>query len=149
MNKKEHTNKDISIIKRIGNSKISMQIYGPHSINDDGTIIPFEDQMAIVSHHLHNQYSRYSNTYKNKGEALIKDIYNIINKTTTDYETNEPNIQYSLFSEFFSVPFLPCEHPKFTFIVYFGDRNTGNQFFIIQCIFHRIPLFVCHIKKLS
>ena len=45
---------------------------------------------------------------KNCKEALIKDIYNINNKTTTDYETNEPNIQYSLFSEFFSVPFLPC-----------------------------------------
>lgn len=54
-----------------------MQMYGPHSLNEDGSIISFEEQMAIVSHYLHNQGNKYAKPYEIKAEGLIEDIYNI------------------------------------------------------------------------
>ena len=43
-----------------------MQMYGPHSLNEDGSIIPFEEQMAIVSHYLHNQITIHQPTRSSK-----------------------------------------------------------------------------------
>ena len=57
-----------------------MQMYGPHSLNEDGSIISFEEQMAIVSHYLHNQGNKYAKPYEIKAEGLIEDIYNIHQK---------------------------------------------------------------------
>ena len=110
----------IQITQICGGHKISMQMYGPHSLNDDGSIIPFEEQMAIVSHYLHNKGSRFATTYENKAEGLIEDIYNIHNKDKERCAIAEEGIQYSLFSDLFSVPFLPIENPEFTFIDLFA-----------------------------
>ena len=43
----------ITINQLCRGKKVAMQIYGEHSLNSDGTIIPFEEQMAIISHFLH------------------------------------------------------------------------------------------------
>lgn len=51
MNTKVKPIDKIAITQMCGSSKISMQLYGPHSLNEDGTIMPFEEQMAIVSHY--------------------------------------------------------------------------------------------------
>ena len=55
-------------------------MYGPHSLNEDGSIIPFEEQLAIVSHYLHNRGNKSADTYEEKAEGLIEDIYNIHQK---------------------------------------------------------------------
>lgn len=43
------TSKKIAITEMCGGKKISIQMYGPHSLNEDGIFMSFEDQMAIVS----------------------------------------------------------------------------------------------------
>ena len=50
---------------------------------------------------------KYAKTYECKAEGLIEDIYNVYNKNTEVNYVSEAGYQYSLFSDFFSVPFLP------------------------------------------
>ncbi len=42
MNAKTKASDKIAITQMCGGNKVSMQMYGPHSLNEDGTIIPFE-----------------------------------------------------------------------------------------------------------
>lgn len=120
MNKDKTANDKIYIKQICNGSKASLQIYGPHSLNENGDIISFEEQMAIVSHYLHNQGSKFEITFKEKANGLIEDIYQDYNKKIEIDSLSDPNVQYSLFSDLFSVPFLPSEKPKFTFIDLFA-----------------------------
>lgn len=113
----------ISITEICNGRKLSVQFYGPHSLNEDGTIMPFEEQMAIVSHYLHNQGYRYAKPYEEKAIGLLEDIYNIRNEKLEYTCASEPAVQYSMFSDLFAVPFLPSENPKFTFIDLFAGMG--------------------------
>lgn len=114
-------------------NKYKLQAF-PEEITEDGLKIygetSYENQMAVLSHYLHNRRRDIS---KEEQAEIVNAIREFLSRkeylqrseldNMTDDEVMmaaEDPAQYNLFSDFFDIPFPAPEHPKFTFIDLFA-----------------------------
>lgn len=115
------------------NKKIKLVNF-PEEVTTEGVRIygetSYENQMALLSHFLHNQQKEMD---LNQREEVILAIREFLSRKKSRQMLNddelsdeqiwmaaESPLQYNLFSDFFKVPFPVPEHPRFTFIDLFA-----------------------------
>lgn len=106
----------------------------PEEITKDGIKIygesSYENQMAVLSHYLHNNSAKISKERKAEIISSIREflsrkkfLQDLNNKEFSDeeiWQVAEDAVQYDLFADFFKVPFPSPKKPKFTFIDLFA-----------------------------
>lgn len=104
-------------------SQNNIRVYGETS---------YEEQMAVMSHYLHNHQQETSTEEKEEIVAAIREF--LLRKQFRQerdedlsdaeiWRVAESPLQYSLFDDFFKIPFPAPENPKFTFIDLFAGMG--------------------------
>jgi len=100
------------------------KVYGQESLDDDGKVIPFVEQAAIVSHYVQLRDSRIHVPYAEKAESILQMWFSIVGfrfeKVEDCLEEADDALQMYLFSDFFNAPFLSPKKTSFTFIDLFA-----------------------------
>lgn len=106
----------------------------PEEVTKDGVRIygetSYENQMALLSHFLHNNWENTDLIQKKEIILAIREFLSrkesrqgLDNEDLSDeqiWKVAESPLQHDLFSDFFNVPFPAPKHPRFTFIDLFA-----------------------------
>lgn len=92
---------------------------GPHSLREDGSVMPYAEQMAYISHFLQNKNVESDVSYKGIASGLIADIV-ADNKAKDQKTSSKRAVQADLFAGMPEVPFPSPSRYDFTFIDLFA-----------------------------
>ncbi len=119
--------------KKKANDDLKLEAF-PEEITENGVKIygetSYENQMAVLSHYLHNEGSDESEERKTEIISAVREFLSR-KQFRQDRDKDEMSdeevwrvaedaTQYDLFADFFKVPFPAPKHPKFTFIDLFA-----------------------------
>lgn len=102
-------------ISDIAGKKMKIRIYGPESM---------DNQLALITHYLHNQGTVNENTYKEDAVSRIKEFvtYKFPDIDLKEFAAENP-LQYGLFNDIFEIPYPSPKKHTFTFIDLFAGMG--------------------------
>ena len=122
-NKDKHTEFSIETFLS-GKQKSHTQIFGKESLDEDGNLMSFSDQAAIVTHYLTLKDKKEGQTYFDKGTELVEAWlrWNFGVDAPPEGVASEflDAFSLNLFNDISTAPFKPKKHPDFKFIDLFA-----------------------------
>ena len=124
--------------KQTSSKKIKLVDF-PEEVTEEGLKVygetSYENMLAVLSHYFHNEGALETEEEKKKIICSIREFlsrkhakqtgeYNIPAMTDDEvWKVAEDPTQFSLFSDFFDIPFPAPENPRFTFIDLFAGMG--------------------------
>lgn len=107
-----------------GKKNIKVQLYGEESLDEEGNVISFADQAAIVTHYLKLRNKREGMIFEEKGSDILDVWFRWVLNRDEPLEGSASDgldaFSLNLFEDFMNAPFQAKENPDFKFIDLFA-----------------------------